>query len=105
MLLTLIVYWLNMATPPMARLGVLYIIPVLLVTWTEGWLWGIVFGIASIALREAVAWGQIPNETLQWRIVNGLATWPGWRPRRDSRTLRRARRSVNSSRRTCSPTS
>jgi diguanylate cyclase (GGDEF)-like protein len=73
LLLTLTVYWLNDATPPMARLGVLYIIPVLLVTWTEGWLWGIVFGIASIALRETVAWDQIPNATLQWRIVNGLA--------------------------------
>ena len=73
MLLTLTVYWLNVATPPMARLGVLYIIPVLLATWTEGWLWGIVFGIASIALREAVAWGQMPNETMVWRLVNGLA--------------------------------
>ena len=73
MLLTLTVYWLNVSTPPMARLGVLYIIPVLLATWTEGWLWGIVFGIASIALREAVAWGQMPNETMVWRLVNGLA--------------------------------
>jgi diguanylate cyclase (GGDEF)-like protein len=73
LLLTLTVYWLNDATPPMARLGVLYIIPVLLVTWTEGWLWGIVFGIASIALRETVAWDQIPNASPQWRIVNGLA--------------------------------
>jgi len=57
----------------MARLGVLYIIPVLLVTWTEGWLWGIVFGIASIALREAVAWDQMRNATWQWRLVNGIA--------------------------------
>ncbi|MGE5802039.1 MAG: GGDEF domain-containing protein [Gemmatimonadota bacterium] len=73
MLLTLIMYGLNVMTPPMARLGVLYIIPVLLVTWTEGWLWGIVFGIASIALREAVAWDQMQNETWQWRLVNGLA--------------------------------
>jgi len=73
LLLTLTVYWLNVSTPPMARLGVLYIIPVLLATWTEGWVWGIVFGIASIALREAVAWGQMPNETMVWRLVNGLA--------------------------------
>jgi len=73
MLLTLIMYWLNVTTPPMARLGVLYIIPVLLVTWTEGWLWGIVFGIASIALREAVAWDQMRNATWQWRLVNGIA--------------------------------
>jgi len=73
LLLTLTVYWLNVSTPSMARFGVLYIIFVLLATWTEGWVWGIVFGIASIALREAVAWGQMPNETMVWRLVNGLA--------------------------------
>lgn len=72
-LLTLAVYWLNDATPPMARLGVLYVIPVLLVTWTEGLVWGIVFGAASITLREAVAWDQIPNATMGWRLVNVLA--------------------------------
>jgi diguanylate cyclase (GGDEF)-like protein len=71
--LTLAVYWLNVSTPPAARLGVLYIIPVLLVTWSEGLLWGIVVGVASIALREAVAWDQTPTESLGWRIVNGIA--------------------------------
>lgn len=71
--LTLAVYWLNVSTPPAARLGVLYIIPVLLVTWSEGLLWGIVVGVASIALREAVSWDQMPAETLGWRIVNGIA--------------------------------
>jgi len=73
-LLTLLVYWVNDATPPVARLGVLYIIPVLLVTWTEGLAWGIVFGIASITMREAVAWDQMPAETpLGWRIGNAAA--------------------------------
>lgn len=73
-LLTLLVYWVNDATPPVARLGVLYIIPVLLVTWTEGLAWGIVFGIASITMREAVAWDQMPAETpLEWRIGNAAA--------------------------------
>ena len=73
-LLTLAVYWLNAHTPPSARLGVLYIIPVLLVTWTEGLVWGIVFGLASITLREAVAWDQMPAETpIQWRIANAAA--------------------------------
>jgi len=72
--LTLAVYWLNANTPPSARLGVLYIIPVLLVTWTEGLVWGIVFGLASITLREAVAWDQMPAETpIQWRIANAAA--------------------------------
>src|SRR4051812_41108600 len=74
MLLTLAVYWINVATPPPARLGVLYVIPVLLVTWTDGLAWGIVFGIASIALRETVAWDQMPvNTPLQWRIGNAAA--------------------------------
>ena len=35
-ILSLLVYWANAVTPPSARLGILYIIPVLLVTWTEG---------------------------------------------------------------------
>lgn len=73
-LLTLAVYWLNADTPPTARLGVLYIIPVLLVTWTEGLVWGIVFGLASITLREAVAWDQMPAATaIRWRVANALA--------------------------------
>ena len=73
-LLTLGVYWLNVSTPPAARLGMLYVIPVLLVTWTEGLAWGIVFGVASIAMREVVAWDQMPAETpLGWRIGNAAA--------------------------------
>jgi diguanylate cyclase (GGDEF)-like protein len=73
-LLTLLVYWVNNATPPDARLGILYIIPVLLITWTEGLAWGIVFGVASLTLREAVAWDQMPAHTpLTWRIVNPAA--------------------------------
>src|SRR6185369_12371229 len=74
LLLTLAVYWINVTTPPFARLGVLYVIPVLLVTWTEGLVWGIVFGVASIGLREVVALDQMPADTpLTWRIVNGAA--------------------------------
>lgn len=73
-LLTLLVYWANDATPPAARLGILYFIPVLLVTWTEGLIWGVVFGIVSIGMREVVALEQMPADTpLQWRIANGAA--------------------------------
>jgi len=72
--LTLLVYWANAVTPPDARLGILYMIPVLLVTWTDGVIWGIVFGIASITLREAIAWSQMPATTeLAWRVANGAA--------------------------------
>lgn len=73
-LLTLIVYAANIHTPPELRLGVLYIIPVLLVTWTEGLAWGIVFAVATIILREVVALHQLPPGTaVLWRIGNGAA--------------------------------
>jgi len=74
LLLTGLVYWVNAITPTDARLGILYIIPVLLVTWTEGLLWGILFAAATTVLREAIAWVQMPADTpLVWRVVTGLA--------------------------------
>jgi len=73
-LLTLVVYWANALTPPAARLGILYTIPVLLVTWTEGLTWGIVFAAATTVFREAIAWEQMPTDTpMLWRVLNGLA--------------------------------
>src|SRR5437879_7702904 len=74
LLLTLVVYWVNAVTPPAARFGILYTIPVLLVTWTEGLAWGIVFAATTTVFREAIAWGQMPADTpMLWRILNGLA--------------------------------
>src|SRR6266487_63357 len=73
-LLTLLVYWVNAVTPSTARFGILYTIPVLLVTWTEGLAWGILLAVATTVFREATAWVQMPADTpLQWRILNGLA--------------------------------
>src|SRR2546429_6010575 len=73
-LLTLVVYWANVLTPSAARLGILYIVPVLLVTWTEGLTWGIVFAVATTVLREFVAWDQMPPDTpLLWRVANGAS--------------------------------
>jgi diguanylate cyclase (GGDEF)-like protein len=64
----------NSITPPDARLGILYVIPVLLITWTEGVIWGVAVGLASIVMREAVAWQQMPVDTpMVWRIANALA--------------------------------
>lgn len=72
--LTLFVYWLNAITPPDARLGILYIIPVLLVTWTEGLTWGIVFAVVTTVFREATAWVQMPADTpMVWRVTTGVA--------------------------------
>ena len=74
LLLTGLVYWVNAVTPPDARLGILYTIPVLLVTWTEGLLWGILFAAATTVLREAIAWEQMPPDTpMIWRVVTGTA--------------------------------
>ena len=73
-LLTLVVYWVNAVTPGAARLGILYIIPVLLVTWTEGLAWGILFAVVTTGFREAIAWVQMPADTpMLWRIVTALA--------------------------------
>jgi len=73
-LLTLVVYWVNAVTPPAARLGILYIIPVLLVTWTEGLAWGILFAVVTTGFREAIAWVQMPADTpMVWRIVSAVA--------------------------------
>jgi len=72
--LTLAVYWANDQTPPEIRLGILYIVPVLLVTWTEGLAWGLGFAVATIGLREVVAWEQLPPETpVLWRLVNATS--------------------------------
>ncbi|HEV8380806.1 MAG TPA: GGDEF domain-containing protein [Gemmatimonadales bacterium] len=74
LLLTLLVYWANALTPSTARFGILYTIPVLLVTWTEGLAWGIVFAAATTVFREATAWVQMPADTaVHWRILNALA--------------------------------
>jgi diguanylate cyclase (GGDEF)-like protein len=72
--LILAVYWANDRTPPEVRLGILYIVPVLLVTWTEGIAWGLGFAAATIGLREIVAWEQLPPGTpVLWRLVNAAS--------------------------------
>jgi diguanylate cyclase (GGDEF)-like protein len=72
--LTLAVYWANDHTTPEIRFGILYIVPVVLVTWTEGLAWGIGFAVATIALREVVAWEQLPPATpLLWRLANAAS--------------------------------
>jgi diguanylate cyclase (GGDEF)-like protein len=73
-LLILLVYQANAHTPAEVRLGILYIIPVLLVTWSEGLAWGIVFAVATIAFREVVALEQLPTGTpVLWRLANAAA--------------------------------
>src|SRR3970282_68274 len=69
--LTLGVYWANDQTPSEIRLGILYNVPVLLATWTEGLAWGLGSAAATIVLREVAAWEQLPQEMpVLWRLVN-----------------------------------
>ena len=71
--LTLAVYWASDNTPPSLRLGILYIVPVLLVTWREGLTWGLVFLALTVGLREVVEWEQMPADTpIRWRAANAL---------------------------------
>jgi diguanylate cyclase (GGDEF)-like protein len=69
-----LVYWLNNHTPPEVRLGILYIVPVLVVTWTDGLAWGITFAAGTTLLRYMTGLEQMPPETATLaRIVNETA--------------------------------
>ena len=72
--LVAIVYWLNGHTPPNVRLGILYIVPVLLVTWHDGLTWGIVVAVGTGLLRYMTALDQMPLDTsVAVRLVNEAA--------------------------------
>ena len=72
--MTLVVYWANDHTPPDIRLGILYVVPVVLVTWTDGLALGLGFAALTIVLREVVAWQQLPQGTpTLWRVVNAAS--------------------------------
>jgi len=63
MVLVGIVYLLNSHTPPDVRLGILYIVPVLLVTWHDGLTWGIAFAAGTGVLRYVTSLDQMPPDT------------------------------------------
>lgn len=68
------VYLLNARTPGELRLGILYVIPVLVATWLDGTGWGIAFAVATSLLRFRVGIDQLPEATpLQLRILNEAA--------------------------------
>jgi len=68
------VYVLNTRTPGDLRLGILYVIPVLLAAWHDGLHWGIAFAIATSLLRFSVGIDQMPPATtLDYRVINELA--------------------------------
>ncbi|PYO42523.1 MAG: hypothetical protein DMD33_10065 [Gemmatimonadetes bacterium] len=68
------IYALNARTPGELRLGILYLIPVLLATWLDGTGWGIAFAAATSLLRLRTGFDQMPETTpLQLRILNEVA--------------------------------
>lgn len=68
------VFVLNIRTPADLRLGILYVIPVLLAASYDGLGWGISFALATALLRFGVGIDQMPLETtLQVRILNEAA--------------------------------
>ncbi len=68
------VYALNARTPPELRLGILYVLPVLLAAWHDGPGWGIAFAVATAALRFLTGIEQLPPGTpLEIRFANDAA--------------------------------
>ena len=68
------VFLLNTRTPAELRLGILYIVPVLLAASSDGLGWGISFALATALLRFGVGIDQMPLDTLlQVRILNEVA--------------------------------
>ncbi len=66
-----VVYWINTRTAPEFRLGILYLIPVLLVAWHDGLVWGILFALGTTLLRYVTGIDQMPAGTpLVARAVN-----------------------------------
>src|SRR5207245_1904646 len=56
--------------PSSVRLGILYLLPILLATWYQGLWWGVAFLAASMLLRIPVELGQQPDATVLSSIVN-----------------------------------
>ena len=70
--LTALVYVANILTPGPIKLGLLYLIPVLLVTWYEGMLWGGIFAVATALLRMVIELEQVPEDTPVIALLNQL---------------------------------
>jgi diguanylate cyclase (GGDEF)-like protein len=73
-LLVGIVYWINSHSPSPVRLGILYIVPVLLVTWHDGLTWGLAFVAGTGLLRYVTGLDQMPPDTpVAFRLANEAA--------------------------------
>jgi diguanylate cyclase (GGDEF)-like protein len=67
-------YLLNNHAPHDVRLGILYIVPVLLVTWHDGLIWGIAFAVGTGLLRYVTGLERMaPDTPLAIRLANEAA--------------------------------
>jgi diguanylate cyclase (GGDEF)-like protein len=72
-ILTLAVYLANDLSPPQIRLALLYLVPIVFVTWYEGAGWGAAFTLVAMALRLLVEVQQQPGMTVAISLVNQLS--------------------------------
>ena len=70
--LTLAIYLANDLTPAQIKLGLLYLVPVLVITWYEGVWWGAGLTVVAMALRVVVEVAQQPDTSLAISLVNQL---------------------------------
>ena len=68
--LTVAIYAANVLTPPSVKLGLVYLVPVLVATWYEGLTWGALFTAAAMVLRLLVEREQQPLTTQSVLLLN-----------------------------------
>lgn len=74
MVLIGVVYWINSHAPPDLRLGILYLVPVLLATWHDGLIWGVAFAVVTGLLRYITGLDQMaPDTPVAIRLANEAA--------------------------------
>ena len=73
LVLTALIYLANTLTPSAIKLGLLYLIPVLLVTWYEGVFWGAAVTLATAVLRLVIEVEQVPQDTIGVAVLNQLS--------------------------------
>ena len=71
-LLTGLIFLANVATPGTIKLGLLYLVPLLLVTWYDSALWAVVLTLVTVVLRLQVEFVQVPGDSLTIAMLNQL---------------------------------
>ena len=67
------IYFANAATPPQVKLGLLYLVPLLMVTWYAGIWAGMVFTVVAMGLRMVIELQQQPGTTTTVALLNQLS--------------------------------